>query len=256
MRHASRCAIAAPLLVSACLVGTEPVDIPEAGLRVLFIGNSLTYTNEMPRMVQHLATSADRSFAYGVAAAPNYSLEDHWADGITGTIAAQRADVVVMQQGPSSLPANQQHLAYWARQLEPSIRAAGGIPALYMVWPEASRLSAFDAVRDAYRNAAEEVDGLFLPAGDVWRAAWARDPDIATYGSDGFHPSVIGSMAAALTVFAVVFEAEALLESCPFPAYAGVSTAVMQLLCAAVLDALDASHPGGGKPRVTPPELR
>ena len=96
----------------------------------------------MPRMVQHLANSGERSFAYGVAAAPNFSLEDHWAAGITGTIAAQRADVVVMQQGPSSLPANQQHLAFWAGQLEPSIRAAGGIPALYMVWPEASRLSA------------------------------------------------------------------------------------------------------------------
>jgi hypothetical protein len=252
MWYAFRYTLAAPLLFSACLGGTEPFDIPEADLRVLFIGNSLTYANDMPRMVEHLAHSADRSFAYGVVAAPDYSLEDHWSDGVTGTIAAQRAHVVVMQQGPSSLPANQQHLAFWARQLEPSIRAAGGIPALYMVWPEASRLSAFDAVRDAYRNAAEEVDGLFLPAGDVWRAAWARDPDIATYGSDGFHPSVIGSMAAALTIFAVVFEAETLLESCPFPAYAGVSTTVMQLLCAAVLDALDAPPPGDGKPRTIP----
>lgn len=252
MWHAPRWALAAPLLFTACLGGTEPTDISEADLRVLFIGNSLTYTNDMPRMVQHLANSVERSFAYGVAAAPNFSLEDHWAAGITGTIAAQRADVVVMQQGPSSLPANQQHLAFWAGQLEPSIRAAGGIPALYMVWPEASRLSAFDAVRDAYRNAADEVDGLFLPAGEVWRAAWARDPGLATYGRDGFHPSAIGSMAAALTVFAVVFEAHALLGSCPFPAYPGVSTTVMQLLCAAALDVLNAPPQRDRRPRAAP----
>lgn len=241
--------LAAPLLLSSCLLSSEPFDIPDADFRMLFIGNSLTYTNDMPRMVQHLADAAGRSFAYGVVAAPDYSLEDHWADGIAGTIAAQRAHVVVMQQGPSSLPANQQHLAFWARQLEPSIRAAGGVPALYMVWPDASRIFAFDAVRDAYFNAAAAVDGLFLPAGDVWRAAWARDPDLATYGGDGFHPSPIGSMAAALTIFAVALEAEALLESCPFPEYPAVSTEVMRLLCASVLDALSAAPPGDGKPR-------
>lgn len=249
MRYPSGSFLMAPLLIGACLAGTEPSDIPEADTRVLFVGNSLTYTNDMPRMVQHLAAATDRSVAIGVAASPNYSLEDHWASGIGGVIQKQRADIVVMQQGPSSVPANQAHLAHWAGQLAPVIRAAGGEPALLMVWPEASRPLAFDAVRDAYRNAALAVDGLFVPAGEAWRAAWARDPEIATYGGDGFHPSVIGSMAAALTVFAVVFEAETLLESCPFPAYAGVSATVMQLLCAAVLDALEAPTPGGGKPR-------
>lgn len=249
MRYPSGSLLMAPLLVGACLALTEPTDIPEADLRVLFIGNSLTYTNDMPRMVQHLASSSDRSFAYGVAALPNYSLEDHWASGIPGVIQQQRADIVVMQQGPSSVPANQAHLAYWAEQLAPVIRASGGEPALLMVWPDIGRLSAFDDVHAAYRNAAAAVNGLFLPAGEAWRAAWARDPEIATYGGDGFHPSVIGSMAAALTVFAVVFEAETLLESCPFPSYAGVSTTVMQLLCAAVLDALEAPPPGGGEPR-------
>ncbi|MFN2316861.1 MAG: hypothetical protein ABR551_07070 [Gemmatimonadales bacterium] len=256
MRHSRLTTLAAPILLGSCLLGSEPSDIPDADLRMLFIGNSLTYTNDMPRMVQHLANAAARSFAYGVAAAPNYSLEDHWADGITSTIAAQRADIVVMQQGPSSVPANQQHLAFWAGQLEPSIRAAGGIPALYMVWPEVSRLSAFDAVRDAYFYAAEAVEGLFLPAGEAWRAAWARDPGLTTYNPDGFHPSVIGSMAAALTIFTVAFEAEDLLASCPFPEYPGVSTVVMQLLCVSVLDALNAPHPGDGKPRTAPTPRR
>lgn len=248
MFHSFRAAHVAPLLLGACLAGTEPSDIPEADLRVLFVGNSLTYTNDLPRMVQHLATSTGRSLAYGVAALPNYSLEDHWASGIAGVIQKQRADVVVMQQGPSSVPSHQAHLAHWAGQLATVIREAGGEPALLMVWPDIGRAFAFDDVHIAYRNAAEAVDGFFLPAGEAWRAAWARDPGIATYGSDGFHPSVIGSMAAALTVFVVLFEAEALLETCPFPAYQGVSTAVMQVLCAAVADALKAAPPGAGKP--------
>lgn len=256
MRHPSASLIVAPLLIGACLTSTEPSDIPEADLRVLFVGNSLTYTNDMPGMVQHLASSSGLSFAYGVAAQPNYSLEDHWASGIAGVIQQQQADVVVMQQGPSSVPSHQAHLAHWAGQLAHVIRAAGGEPALLMVWPDNGRLSAFDDVHTAYRNAATAVDGLFLPAGEAWRAAWVRDAGIATYGTDGFHPSAIGSMAAALTVFAVLFEAESLLESCPFPAYLAVSTAVMQVLCAAVRDALETPPPDDGKPRSSPGMVR
>lgn len=233
-----------PLLLAACLLNSEPSGIDDADLRVLFIGNSLTYTNNMPAMVAQLAAARGRSFAHGTAAQPNFSLEDHWAAGIAGLIQEQRADVVVMQQGPSSLPSNQAHLAHWAQQLAPVIRAAGGEPALLMVWPDASRISAFDDVHTAYRDAAEAVNGIWLPAGEAWRSGWRIDPTLPAYGGDGFHPSAVGSLAAALTVYAVLFEARAELESCPFPLVGGVTAAELQILCAAVLDALDAPPPG------------
>lgn len=232
------------VLLAGCLLNTAPTpNIPEADRRVLFIGNSLTYTNDMPRMVKHLADATGKSFAYGVVAQPNFSLEEHWATGIASVILAQAADIVVMQQGPSSVPANQAHLKYWTEQMALPIRASGGTPALLMVWPATDRLFAFDAVRDSYYHAAAAVDGLFLAAGEAWRAAWARDPQIPTYSSDGFHPSAIGSMAVALTVYAAVFDAAAELQTCTFPAYQQVSTQVMQVLCGAVLDALEAYPP-------------
>lgn len=232
-----------PLLLAGCLLNSEPSGIDDADLRVLFIGNSLTYTNDMPAMVAQLAAARGRSFAYGTAAQPNFSLEDHWASGIAGVIQEQRADVVVMQQGPSSLPASQAHLVFWAGQFAPLIRQAGGEPALLMVWPDASRLFAFDDVHLAYRNAAASVDGIWLPAGEAWRAGWSIDPTLPAYGGDGFHPSAVGSLAAALTVYAVLFEARAELESCPFPLLGGVTAAELQVLCAAVLDALDRPPP-------------
>jgi hypothetical protein len=46
------------------------------------------------------------------------------------------------------------------------------------------------------------VDGLFLPAGDVWRAAWERDATVPLYDQDDFHPSVLGTYAAALVIYA------------------------------------------------------
>ena len=57
------------------------------GRRVLFIGNSLTYWNDLPLIAQSLADSAGgASLAVMVVAFPDFSLDDHRAEGT-----AQRA---------------------------------------------------------------------------------------------------------------------------------------------------------------------
>lgn len=184
----------------------SPTSPSDADLTVLFIGNSLTYSNNLPARVATVAEAAGHSIAVASVTAPGVSLEDHWNDGVADHIRAIGADVVVMQQGPSSLPENQIHLRTWSERLAVPIREAGGEPALYMVWPSVDRLSAFDAVRESYRSAALATGGLFLPAGESWRAAWEEDPELALYGSDGFHPSELGSTVAALTIYAVLYD--------------------------------------------------
>ena len=52
------------------------------------------------------------------------------------------------------------YLRTWTETLAPVIRQAGGTPALLMVWPEATRIDAFDAVYRSYQGAAEAVSGL------------------------------------------------------------------------------------------------
>ncbi|MDH3224200.1 MAG: hypothetical protein OEO23_10835, partial [Gemmatimonadota bacterium] len=50
-------------------------------------------------------------------------------------------------------------------------------------------------------TAAANVDGTLFPAGEAWRAAWRVDESLGLYGGDGFHPSVLGSYLAALTIY-------------------------------------------------------
>jgi hypothetical protein len=69
-----------------------------------------------------------------------------------------------------------------------------------MVWPSRAREFDFAGVSDSYQTAAELVAGLLFPAAEAWRAAWRRDPDLALYGPDGFHPSLMGSYLAALVI--------------------------------------------------------
>lgn len=70
-----------------------------------------------------------------------------------------------------------------------------------MVWPERARLSAFDSVSTSYRSAAQQAAARLYPVGDAWQAAWLRDPTLALYGPDDFHPSVMGSYLAALVIY-------------------------------------------------------
>lgn len=188
----------------------EPGEIPENALRILFIGNSLTYWNDLPQVVAAMAvaTGQEQPPYVEMIAAPDYSLEDHWNDGrARDAIRGGTWDYVVMQQGPSSLPQNRLHLREWAGRFAVPIRTAGAVPALYMVWPSQSRYGDFDGVLAAYEGAAEAVDGLFLPAGQAWRNAWARDASLPLYGPDAFHPSTLGTWLAALVIFAGVYEA-------------------------------------------------
>lgn len=203
------------LALSACI---EPAGVwekggaPELGdadLRVAYVGNSLTSVNDVPRWVQWLADEAGRSMAHASLTLPNYSLEDHWYVGTQDVLRKMKADVVVMQQGPSSLPENQEHLAHWAGEFATVIREAGGEPALYMVWPAASYRESFPAVYESYRRAAVGVAGLFVPAGQTWVEAWDLDPSLLFYSNDGFHQSALGALAAAMTIYAVLYDVPA-----------------------------------------------
>jgi len=194
----------ASLLLAAATGATEKPTAPQ---RVLFVGNSLTYFHDLPGMVAALSRRGDGAPALAVEAVtlPNASLEDHWAHK-EARRAIERGGWtwVVLQQGPSSLPESRANLVAWTKRFAKAIRAAGARPALYTVWPASARSGDFPGVLASYAAAAEAVDGLVLPAGAAWRAAWRRDPDLPLYGPDGFHPSPLGTYLAAIVIEAAL----------------------------------------------------
>jgi hypothetical protein len=181
----------------------EPPPVTPTTYRVLFIGNSLTYFNDLPATVARLAGSANITIHVASVAGPNLALIDH-VEGHSNApdvIGQGGWNYVVLQQGPSALSLSRDTLLLAARLLATQIQAVGARTALLMVWPESNRFAVFDDVRDSYRAAAADVGGLFLPAGEAWRAAWVTDPQLPLYGPDGYHPSELGTYLAALVVY-------------------------------------------------------
>lgn len=173
---------------------------------MLFLGCSLTYSNDMPLLVQAFAQAAGQPVEVASVARGGATLEDHWKHGSAlDRIREGGWSFVVMQQGPSSVPQNREHLRQLARRFADPIREAGARPALYMVWPTADRLAFFDEVRTSYALAAEDVDGMLIPAGEAWRAAWRRDSGLALFRRDRLHPTPVGSFLVALSMFGMLF---------------------------------------------------
>jgi hypothetical protein len=196
------CALIVLLFWTCC--GSTPVENDDdgEGLRLLFIGNSLTYTHNLPGLLRNMLKQAEvdvgRMESIGI---PNYGLQDHWVQGPARRVIAEDAwDIVVLQQGPSATEGRPSLLEYSERFAE-EIEAVGARPALYMVWPASTRSFDFAGVSDAYSTAAERVDGLLFPAGEAWQAAWRQDTTLPLYGPDGFHPSLLGTYLAALVMF-------------------------------------------------------
>ncbi|HET6778115.1 MAG TPA: hypothetical protein VFH26_04455 [Gemmatimonadales bacterium] len=195
------------LAVTGCGASSAPIEPPHTTAprtyRVLFIGNSLTYFNDLPGTVAGLAQRTNVTMHVASVAGPNLALIDHveGSSNALEVIGQGSWHYVVLQQGPSALPVSRDTLVLATRLLASHIEAVGARTALLMVWPELSRFMVFDDVGDSYRAAAAEVGGLFLPAGEAWRAAWVSDPQLPLYGPDGYHPSELGTYLAALVVY-------------------------------------------------------
>jgi len=185
----------AVLLVLAPFAGAGDKRAP---LRVLFVGNSLTYTNDLPGMVSRLAELDGRSCEITTIAVANYSLADHLESPRFRREIRGKWDVVVLQQGPSSLDESRQQLV---RDTKAIAALSGSRIALLAVWPASNRVQLWERVAESYRVAAEAVDGLLIPAGVNLRLAMQQDPSLKVLGADGFHPAMAGTYLAALTTY-------------------------------------------------------
>lgn len=199
-----------PLALAACL--SSAVSGPElsgSGTPVLFVGNSLTYVNDLPGIVQAFADSAGGpALAVETVAFPDYALIDHWNEGIAagrarGEIAKGRWKFVVLQQGPSSVDVNRDTLRLATTLFAQDMAKVGATPALLSAWPTIDRRQDFPRAIESYTLAASDVNGILLPVAAAWLAAWKRDSTLALY-SDGLHPSIAGSYLSALAVYAAL----------------------------------------------------
>ncbi len=169
---------------------------------ILFLGNSLTYTNNLPEILEYIAKDFDQPLVATSLCFPNYALEDHWNDGLFQKLMVNKKfDDVIVQQGPSSQPPGKEMLITYGSKIKTFCTKKGVDLGFYMVWPSKQYYFTFDGVIANYTYAAEIHDANLFPVGSVWKDYQTITTLENLYSADNFHPSSAGSFLAALTIF-------------------------------------------------------
>ena len=194
------------LALGALAATFAPMAIAQgASARILFIGNSHTYLNNVPALVQAIFDSAGLACDTAMIAKPGYALMDHWAEPeAREAIARGGWTHVVLQQGTSARADSRANLRAYVGRFAPLIEASGARTALYSIWPTRDNRQDFERASESWRLAAQDVDALLCPVADAWRIALRAEPRPTLYASDGLHAGVYGSYLAALVIFSVL----------------------------------------------------
>jgi hypothetical protein len=166
------------------------------GMRVLFVGNSFTYYNSMPALVQRLAAAdagAEPIFAVWHTR-PGWTLrEASGDDGLEALLEDVRWDTVVLQEQSQLALERHREADPFVRDLQRRIASGGARTILYMTW--------------WYRadwDLAAELSVPVAPVAPAWAEAERRDPGLNLWASDGRHPGPAGSYLAACVFYATL----------------------------------------------------
>jgi hypothetical protein len=177
-------------------------------VRILFVGNSYTSRNDLPRLVSELAAAAPlpREVHTQAIVAGGASLKRHWNSGkVQAALAAMPWDYVVLQE-QSTLPfKSPQRYHESVRLFQPEISRHGAKMVLYLTWSRQQTPERQDEITRAVQAIGAEVGALVVPVGPAWHLAMNRDPRIELYVADGSHPSAAGSYLAACVFLAALF---------------------------------------------------
>jgi hypothetical protein len=211
------------LLVASLLLGCGPVQCGdnngEECLRVLFIGNSYTYVNDLPGMFSELARSGGHQVEVGTIVEGGFALENHVeASQIGRTLTSSQWDYVVLQE-QSQLPSveySRTNFMYPAvRILVKQIRSNHAQPLLFETWghrygyPE-NGMPSYESMQyeidQGYLTIARELNVPVAQVGLAWFRALKNDPELQLWQEDGSHPSEQGTYLAACVFYVTLYK--------------------------------------------------
>ena len=186
--------------------------------RVLFIGNSYVYVNDLPTMFAELAGAGGHRVETGMAAQGGWTLANQADSSDTlEKIKSSKWNYVVLQE-QSEIPSIQQsriqQMYPAARVLVRDIRDIGATPIFFETWahregwPENGMQNSESMqfqIDQGYLGIAQELNVAVAPVGFAWLMERRQNPQLVLWQDDGSHPTEEGTYLAACVFYSVIF---------------------------------------------------
>jgi hypothetical protein len=197
------------LLLSAILVlsiAPSPARADDP-VHVLWIGNSYTYVNDLPKMVGELAKAGKQRPLVQERETPGgCTLEKHWKDGkALEKLRARKWDFVVLQEHSLRPLKEREAMFDAATKFDAEIRKQGGKTLLYLTWARANAPENQEKLTKAYLDLAVKLKAQVVPVGVAWAKALAADKARLLHQADKSHPTPTGTYLAACVFYATLF---------------------------------------------------
>ena len=193
-------------------------------MKVLFIGNSFTYFNELQDLFQNLCVAAGHDVIARRRTVGGYGMEHH-TDFESEHGKAVLADLsegwdYAVLQGQSSQPAlNRALFLEKAKVLAETVREYGAKPVFYQTWAYQdgteklrstglSYADFFAGLKEGYALAAAENDAPQVYVGQAFFALNQPAGPLNLICEDHFHPTLLGSFVSAVCFFRHFFPGE------------------------------------------------
>ncbi|MBQ9307812.1 MAG: SGNH/GDSL hydrolase family protein [Clostridia bacterium] len=167
-------------------------------LRLLFIGNSHTYYNDMPRMVRTRAVEEGYDCEVTMIAHGGWYLSQHVSEpDVRFNILFGNYDYVILQEHAHPFGPEEEYMQA-AVQLSLLIREGGSKPVIYACWARKDEREKQEEMNAVNRRVAEGIGALLAPVGENWWTYAQSHPETEMYAPDGAHASEAGSDLAAV----------------------------------------------------------
>jgi hypothetical protein len=228
--------------------------------KVLFLGNSYTYYNNMPQITEDLALSNGDTLNWSMEAPGGVYLSDHLNSQTSlNQIKNGDWDYVVLQEQSKALTLPGYQIGFTLNsifKLDSLINSHNTCveTMYYMTWGRKNGDPVFYRVYSGYTDSTYEyMDSLLrarylhvadtnqaevTPVGAVWRYLRVNHPNIELYAADESHPSLAGSYAAACSFYTTIFRKNPSNLSYDASLNASVALTIRQAVRAVVYDSL------------------
>ena len=173
--------------------------------RVLMIGDSLTYYNDLPGLLQQLSAREKSPIYIEQSTFPLVSLSFHWRmTGAVRRIGAGHFDYVVLQdfsRRPATSP--EDSLQDFVR-FNDEVARAGGRSIVFQNWTRAGLAEDYAALVATYARVVERTGARLAPIGAAWKICAIEHAEIPLLIDDR-HPTDAGSYLAACVLYDVLY---------------------------------------------------
>jgi hypothetical protein len=213
------------LAVSLCWVflcagrGNARALAADRPLKILPVGNSLTYTNSLSAPLTSFASAASQPRPWRVIeqAMQNAKLSQMFELGTTEYLLKDEPwDFIVLQEHGAVPTIYPEGLFSAARKFDEVAKTIGAKVILFENWRGNPTKQA--KTTEVFAKLGRELGAKVAPVGQAWQLVHEQDPSLQLLESDGVHPSPIGSYVAACAIYMTIADAGA----CPSVLYGSI----------------------------------